>query len=171
MLAFKRSTILATLGLAILVVLALFVWPTVYRYDHMKLDTYDYPVRINRLTGKAEVLFPNGWHAPTQQSQPAAKPQQLPSEDIAKLEGQPEMTNYGWLEFHVYNGSNWNISEITVLVEVFDANKAQKISRPYRMTGSVTPQGSSKFIAELGFTLTPGQTWTYSIVSAEGAPL
>jgi hypothetical protein len=54
--------------LAWLVVLALayafvvFVWPTRYRYDHVLTDDEDYPVRIDRLTGDAEMLTPDdGW--------------------------------------------------------------------------------------------------------------
>ena len=41
---------------------ALFVWPTRWRYDHMTLDVDTYPVRIDRLTGHADVLLPgDGW--------------------------------------------------------------------------------------------------------------
>jgi len=35
----------------------LLVWPTLYRYDHLG----NYPVRINRVTGDAEMLRPEGW--------------------------------------------------------------------------------------------------------------
>ena len=53
-------------GALILVVLlgsfALFVWPTRFRYDHMTIDGDTYPVRIDRLTGHADVLLPgDGW--------------------------------------------------------------------------------------------------------------
>ncbi len=136
----------------------------------MKLEAYDYPVRINRLTGRAEVLYPSGWHAPGEQSRAASQSHELPTGETAKLEGEPRITGRGWMEFQVYNGSHWNVSEITVLVKVFDADKTETISRSYRMTGQVTPQSSSKFLAELGFTLTAGQTWSYSITSAEGTP-
>jgi len=170
MLALKKSTVLATLGIAVFVVLALYVWPTIYKYDHIKLDTNDYPVRINRLTDKTEFLLLDGWHVSGEQTKPSDTSRQLPSEEVSKLKGQPQIMNYGYLEFYVYNGSNWDVSEITILVEVFDANKIKVISRPYRMTGYVTPQNSSKFLAELEFTLTAGQTWSYSVLSAIGTP-
>jgi hypothetical protein len=51
-----------------LVVLALawavvvYVWPTRYRYNHVLTDNEEYPVRIDRVTGDAEMLTPDdGW--------------------------------------------------------------------------------------------------------------
>jgi hypothetical protein len=41
-----------------IVLLAVLIWPTLYRYDRM----YDRPVRINRITGTAQVLSASGWH-------------------------------------------------------------------------------------------------------------
>jgi len=42
--------------------IAVYVWPTRYRYDHVLTDNEDYPVRIDRLTGDAEMLTPDdGW--------------------------------------------------------------------------------------------------------------
>ena len=48
--------------LAIAWVFAVYVWPTRFRYDHVVTDNEDYPVRIDRLTGEAEMLTPDdGW--------------------------------------------------------------------------------------------------------------
>jgi len=52
----------ALIALVLLGSLALFVWPTRWRYDHMTIDVDTYPVRIDRLTGHADVLLPgDGW--------------------------------------------------------------------------------------------------------------
>ena len=41
---------------------ALFVWPTRWRYDHMTVGPDTYPVRIDRISGHADVLLPgDGW--------------------------------------------------------------------------------------------------------------
>lgn len=41
---------------------AAFVWPTRYRYDHVTLGQDVYPVRIDRFTGRGEMLVPgHGW--------------------------------------------------------------------------------------------------------------
>ena len=47
---------------AILAAIAMFVWPTRWRYDHMTVGNDTYPVRIHRVTGHADVLLPgDGW--------------------------------------------------------------------------------------------------------------
>lgn len=39
-----------------------YVWPTRWRYDHMTDEGETYIVRIDRISGEAEVLLPNeGW--------------------------------------------------------------------------------------------------------------
>ena len=41
---------------------AAFVWPTLYRYDHLDIgEGRSFPIRINRFNGHAEVLYLNGW--------------------------------------------------------------------------------------------------------------
>ena len=48
--------------LAIAAAFVVFVWPTRYRYDHVVTETEDYPVRIDRITGDADMLTPDdGW--------------------------------------------------------------------------------------------------------------
>jgi len=38
------------------------VWPTRWRYDHMTMEGDIVPVRIDRLTGNADMLLPDhGW--------------------------------------------------------------------------------------------------------------
>ena len=37
------------------------VWPTRYRYDHVLTEDETYPVRIDRFTGDADMLTPDGW--------------------------------------------------------------------------------------------------------------
>lgn len=53
---------LLVVGAAVLMLFAVFVWPTKYRYDHMHVTTGDtsavMPVRIDRFTGRAEELVP-----------------------------------------------------------------------------------------------------------------
>ena len=40
---------------------AIYVWPTKYAYDHIKLGDSQFPVRIHRLTSEADFLTPAGW--------------------------------------------------------------------------------------------------------------
>jgi hypothetical protein len=50
------------LALLLLAALAIYVWPTRYRYDHVSVDGNTYPVRIDRFTGAGDMLVPDqGW--------------------------------------------------------------------------------------------------------------
>ena len=49
---------------ALLLVLAFatWVWPTRWRYDHMTVEGDIVPVRVDRITGRADMLIPDhGW--------------------------------------------------------------------------------------------------------------
>jgi hypothetical protein len=169
----KKSLIPTLLCTVILIGLAVFVWPTRYRYDHMKMRENDLPVRTDRLSGKTEWLVPQGWRTLGNTDENQKPPTELPTEQVARLTGQAAITDIGWIEVHVYNGSNWTASEITVLVTVLDAQKNQVLSRPYRLIpqdGDSFPQSVNTFHNSLGFTLDKGQTWTWSITRARGKP-
>jgi hypothetical protein len=59
----KTLTPFRTALIAVLVVglFGWFVWPTRYRYDHLKFGQMNLPVRIDRFSGRAEALYPSGW--------------------------------------------------------------------------------------------------------------
>lgn len=59
----SRPSVIAALVSVVLIILALTVWPTVYRYDRMKLGGgRDFPVRIHRISGTTHFLTPDdGW--------------------------------------------------------------------------------------------------------------
>jgi hypothetical protein len=57
----RRTTWQIILVLGILGAIA-WVWPTIYRYDKIDYDQDTYIVRINRVTGHADILVPEqGW--------------------------------------------------------------------------------------------------------------
>jgi hypothetical protein len=143
----------------------LFIWPTVYRYDHMNLGGTVLPVKINRLTGKTEVLYPTGWRV-AGTGETGRK--DLPASELAKITGNAEITLYGWIHFHPYNGSEWRVEEIQVEVTVRE-NDTVVLQRRYNLSGNALyPFNSGEFIADLGFKLNPGQTWSFRIISAKG---
>lgn len=58
----KAMRLIAILSVSFFLSLfALFVWPTLYRYDRMSRGPSVYPVRIHRITGEYQVLYPSGW--------------------------------------------------------------------------------------------------------------
>lgn len=57
-----RRVLLWLIALAAVWAVAVFVWPTRYRYDHVVTQGETYPVRIDRFTGDADMLTPeDGW--------------------------------------------------------------------------------------------------------------
>jgi hypothetical protein len=45
----------------IIFLFAAFVWPTRYRHDHLEWANKTVPVRIDRFSSDAEMLFVEGW--------------------------------------------------------------------------------------------------------------
>jgi hypothetical protein len=57
-----RRAIAPVVMLLLLLAFALFVWPTRWRYDHMTVEGDIVPVRMDRLSGRADMLLPDhGW--------------------------------------------------------------------------------------------------------------
>lgn len=102
----------------------------------------------------------------------------LPSSELSKLTcgpGQAWITSGGTLECDLYNGTNRTLNEVTILVTVFqihknkrDVTKTEVLSRRYRFTGHFAPPlSSTRYEAELGFTLGRGQTFEWTIQGAK----
>ena len=57
-----HKTVLLIACAIVVVIMALTVWPTLYRYDHFTENGHTYPVRIHRFTGEAQMWYPEaGW--------------------------------------------------------------------------------------------------------------
>jgi hypothetical protein len=74
-------------GLAALVLFGLFVYPTLYEFD--KLDQR-IPVKINRITGSAEILTTNGWIKSGDYDAAADEMRKYRDEIIAKMDSDRE---------------------------------------------------------------------------------
>jgi hypothetical protein len=122
--------------------------------------------------------------------------QDLPESEIAKLDG-PATIDGNSLQVSVYNGSAWNVKEITVgltIVRHDDAAAAQfgpakllqtstGISDPaasaekhsdltvlYHLKGSAVPSATIVFRSALEVPPGPDQDWHWAIVQAKGIP-
>jgi hypothetical protein len=130
------------------------------------------------------------------QSAPAANasiPQDLPSGVLAKLDG-PAVISGDTLQVSIYNGSNWDVQEITVgitvvkrdkqvaavavpaqLVPASDAGPAPMLKKPdetflYHLKGSAPPSSTAAFKQALGLNLSPNDEWHWAILQARGLP-
>ena len=129
-------------------------------------------------------------------SAPAANasiPQDLPSGVLAKLDG-PAVISGDTLQVSIYNGSNWDIQEITVgitvvkhenqvvalaapaqLLPASDAGPAPMLKKPdetflYHLKGSAPPSSTTAFKQALGLNLGPNDEWHWAILQARGLP-
>ena len=122
--------------------------------------------------------------------------QDMPANEIAKLDG-PATIDGNSLQVAVYNGSAWNVKEITVgltivhhddpaasqfgpakLVEAStgitdpapQAEKHSDITVLYHLKGSAAPSATIVFRSALDTALGPDQDWHWAIVQAKGVP-
>lgn len=192
----KRGAILVCLGIGIVICFLLTVWPTIYRYDHINTRGSVSPVRVNRLTGKTEILYPIGWQeaakapasSPTRDQLSRAIWTDLPASQVAKIAGNAEIDpSSGVMTLHAYNGSDWHLSEVMIELTVnpmptdrivppvppgFIFDETTFTGRRYRLLHKYTfgpsPFESQDFTANLGFKISPQQSWSFRVVGAKG---
>jgi hypothetical protein len=169
----SRGTLVAG-GLIVVGILAITVWPTLYRYDRMTVSGGSYPVRTNRFSGKTEMLsIGTGWfelkssHQSTPTPAPTPSQNPVPTDELAKLDGRLNITTYKWIEADIYNGTSRALGNVRVEIVVSEESGAEAFRRVYELTSTGgDPLSSSRFIAECGFSCEKGQTYTWRIVSA-----
>ena len=119
-------------------------------------------------------------------------PVSLPQDELAKLEG-PATVDGDSLQVSVFNGTGWNLKEITVgltilrrtqaanhygsvklvpasAAESIPAEKHSDITVLYHLKGAAAPFATTVFRETLGAALTPDQDWHWAIVEAKGFP-
>jgi hypothetical protein len=105
------------MSLLVFVALGWFVWPSRYRYDRLK----DMPVRIDRLTGRAEGLSRSGWFPLEADKRYDPKVySELPTSELAKLDGRCSIDSMNWINCDIYNGSDWTLGDVTVAIDFPD---------------------------------------------------
>lgn len=148
-----------------------FVWPTKYRYDRLRIEGSELPVRIHRVTGEADYLSPigDGWiknEKPTAVTAPPA------AVDLGKLTPYQLTGKAGIflddISVDLYNSTAHTVQQITVQIEVKNLDGNVAIFRQYNLTGQCPPLTSSTFRGRLGFTPASNQKWSWTIVNARG---
>lgn len=152
-----------------------FVWPTPYHFTEMKVGNNVLPVRINRITGETEMLYPTGWGRLDDESgESTKKPQStmLPDSLLRKLEARGEFSNQ-FFEITLYNPTSWTIEELKVKLVVRNADGSVQITRDYIVPRKYPviggrPLSSSKFSTQVGFQPLPFEKWSCTILEAKG---
>ena len=163
----------AVASLVAVVTFALVVWPTIYRYDHINNRETVLPVRIHRLTGVTEILYPPGWRV-TEHTDALSTPlRELSFHQVEKLNSTAGVYR-STVSCKIYNGSDWRIREIVINLCVFDAaTQTPVIDRDYRLSNDyfTDPLETGIFRDYVGFDVQRGQELSWSIKRAKGEPL
>lgn len=104
------------------------VWPTPYRYDKIESPSLTLPIRVNRLTGKVEVLLSNGTteSASTSLGEATASSELSPEElKLLKLSWKPKASQPGRYAVTVYNGSDHTLTDVVVEVAANPPNSTK----------------------------------------------
>lgn len=169
----RNSIIIGTIVLLTILAFSTFVWPTIYRYDHMNLNGTVLPVRINRISGKTEILYPSGWASvdtPQKEEQRQDTRVSLPVDELNKLGGNANFY-IDKLSCSIYNGSSYRIDEIVIHISVTDVGSSvPEIDRDYRMKSTyfTEPLQTGIFEQYVGFSPQRKQKWSWDIKSALG---
>jgi hypothetical protein len=154
---------------------AWFIWPTGYRYGHMNVRGNIFPVRIERWSGRAEVMYPSGWKAVDGEEKATSNVRALPFGEVARLETTGEWS-YGHVRISVYNGSTFHVTQVTVELVVWEkANEREVLRRRYAVDSSysgpsVKPLSSSQFSFDPHSSIGADHAWSYRLVAARGYP-
>ncbi len=120
-------------------------------------------------------------------------PEELPPSELMKLDG-PASIERNTLQLAVYNGTKWNVKEITVGLTIvrhpsasaenrmgaklipaseetpITSEKRSDLTVLYHMKGSAAPSVTTTFREALGVALDSDQEWHWAIVQALGIP-
>ncbi|HZP61890.1 MAG TPA: hypothetical protein VFB28_00635 [Terriglobales bacterium] len=122
--------------------------------------------------------------------------EEMPQEELAKLEG-PASIDDDRLQVTIFNGTDWNVKEITVGLTIVrhteqavayayprlvpavaqdgvsqeaaaPAQKASDVTLLIHLKGSAEPLATTMFRETLGMKLEPDQEWHWAIINAKG---
>ena len=167
----EMREVLIALGIAVAILLfAWFIWPTRYDRGERRVGQAVYPIRIHRISRRVELLTPFCWELVS--ATPEPDPTDIPSSELARVMLKCSTTPFGVLDCDVLNGSDWNLTEITVTVRTLNKNGTEARAQQYRMTPDsglhFEPGNSTKGLIRLDVSIEPGQTWDWKLDGAKG---
>lgn len=154
----KNVIILCGIICTTLIICGILFWPTLYRYDKVKVGESTLPVRINRLTGYTETFFGKQWIGEriikmiTQEEKNNIEVEGFFDDRMPKELTNPQekwiplVTNY---KGTIYNGTEWNINKICLSIGGKD--KAGKIhwQKLYEVSVYIPPLSRGHCLIEL----------------------
>ena len=154
----------------LLFALGITVWPTRYRMERVSIGTSpSVLVRIDRFTGKAEMLTRIGWRPmenTLQENTPQVNSGFLPADQVERLD-----SHGGWCISNdfcidIYNGSNWRINGMSISILAKNDDGSVRWQRRFdKKYLDIAPFATDKFFINTG-EKAPQHEWY--ILSVEG---
>jgi hypothetical protein len=88
----------------------------------------------------------------------ADEPLELNPTDLAKITGTLLISDIGFIEAKVYNGTKHRLSSISVDITIKGAARETVLARRYRLITNLGALSAGECAADSGFVLGPGQT-------------
>jgi hypothetical protein len=138
----------------LLLALAIGVWPTRYKMERVSIGSSpSVLVRIDRITGKPEILTTTGWRSMEDAAQANIGPVDLPSDQVKKLDA-----HGGWCIssdnsfcLDLYNGSNWRLTGMSIYITAKNDDGSVKWERRFdKKYLDIAPFGTDKFYIDTG---------------------
>ena len=152
--------------LFVLVAVAALLWANRYRYDSMTVSGDTLPVRIDRVTGKSEVLYPGGWESVGSEEAPAGE--QLPAEQLTRIRilGAQYRSNTGFVDSEIFNGSDYELTEVSLRCTITSTGRTLATRRLTKRL-SVKPGFSVRFLEDTNLDH-PLATAEFELIGATG---
>lgn len=154
------------------IVLAITVWPTRYRYDHISSQGTVLPVRTDRFSGRTEILRgTDGWVEvgdPQSVGTASPKTRELPPVERAKVTGNAGLSPGGTLfQGKLYNGSSFYLREVVITITAQEKSGAIRWSRQFKDEVFVEPLTTGSFQIEVTGAESAQLSWTIDGLNGE----
>ena len=120
-----------------IIILAALYWPTLYKYDKMKIGGNSFIVKINRFTGHTQYFRAGKWIS--QQDKISKKTVVIPIEDKLKISGNGGFSSLSSFSGKIYNGSSWTLTNITIKIVAREKNNTIRWDRKFKTEINIPP--------------------------------
>jgi hypothetical protein len=168
----KKSKAAVILMGACLIILAVAVWPTRYRYDHVNLRGTVLPVRIDRFSGRTEMLRGmSGWVEvgdPGNVGKTGSNILALLPAEAAKVTGNARLSPGGTLfQGELYNGSSFYLREIVMGITAVENSGKVRWSRKFKDAVFIEPLTTGTFQIKITGAEDAKLSWTIDHLRGE----
>jgi len=118
-----NSTKITTILCIFLLIFAILIWPTIYRYDIIQVFDNKLLQRTNRITGESTIT--------STLNNTNLESIRLPLDAIAKIEGTASVGYANTFTCELYNGSDWIITSLVLKLDLFEIDGKLRWSRYY----------------------------------------